>query len=212
MGDDDSQCARHRRVSVRRGCQLNICLGFLRPDTGSVSINGVDAISAPESSRRLVGYVPEQVLLYEALTGLEHIQFFTSLSGVAMGKDTALDALSRAGLDTEAAHRRVGVYSKGMRQKVALAIALAKRASTLLLDEPLSGLDPKSAIDLSERLRMFSREGRAVLLTTHDLFRALETATHVGIMRGGEIRHTASTQGLCYEELEQRYLDIMSDH
>lgn len=129
-----------------------------------------------------------------------------------MGKDTALDALSRAGLDTEAAHRRVGVYSKGMRQKVALAIALAKRASTLLLDEPLSGLDPKSAIDLSERLRMFSREGRAVLLTTHDLFRALETATHVGIMRGGEIRHTASTQGLCYEELEQRYLDIMSDH
>lgn len=188
---------------------LNICLGFVSPDAGSVAIGGHDLQRAPAAARASLGYVPEQVTLYDALSGIEHLQFFRALGGGRLTSEAAVAALAAAGLPAQAAHRRVGTYSKGMRQKVALAIALAKSASTLLLDEPLSGLDPRSAIELSERLRELGRIGQTVLLTTHDLFRALDTATHIGIMRDGQLRHVAATDGLRYDDLEQRYLSMM---
>lgn len=189
---------------------LNMCLGFLRPDAGTIAIAGHDVGAAPERARQQLGYVPEQVLLYEALSGVEHLEFFTALGATPLRRDDAVAALAAIGLASDAARRPVGTYSKGMRQKVALAIALAKGASTLLLDEPLSGLDPRSAIDLSERLRALGHDGRTVLLTTHDLYRALETATHLGIMRAGELRYVTATTGLPYAELERTYLNIMA--
>jgi len=190
---------------------LNICLGFVEPDVGSVTIAGQDVLTTPERARAAVGYVPEQVLLYGALSGVEHVQFFAALGGRAAGEADARAWLARVGLQPQAADRRVETYSKGMRQKVGLAIALAKDASTLLLDEPLSGLDPKAAIDLSTHLRGLALEGRAVLLTTHDMFRALETATHIGIMRDGRLHHVTGTAGLQYSQLEQLYLDTVSE-
>ena len=189
---------------------LNVCLGFLRPDAGTVSIDGHDVSANPREARTQIGYVPEQVQLYDTLTAVEHLEFFSELRGDRLPRQQAVEALVLAGLDGPQAALRVGTYSKGMRQKVALALALASGASTLLLDEPLSGLDPKSAIDLSARLRRLGGEGRALLLTTHDLFRALETATCVGIMRAGAVVHVASTAGLTYDRLERTYLDIMS--
>jgi ABC-2 type transport system ATP-binding protein len=188
---------------------VDICLGFVRPDAGTVSIDGHDVLRDSFAARQRTGYVPEQVLLYDTMTGLEHVRFFAEVTGRAVPDETALDALALAGLGRDAAERRLGTYSKGMRQKVALAIALSKQARVLLLDEPLSGLDPKSAIDLSERLRELSRRGLAVLVTTHDLLRARETATHIGIMRAGRLVHLVETAGIALPDLERLYLDTM---
>jgi ABC-2 type transport system ATP-binding protein len=190
---------------------LNVFLGFLRADSGTALIDGVDVEQEPSEARRKTGYVPEHALLYDSLTGVEHVRFFAELSGTSLTNAEAHDALRAAGLDGCDAGRRLSTYSKGMRQKVALAIALAKQVPTLLLDEPLSGLDPKSAIDLSERLRRLCGEGRTVLLTTHDLFRARETATRLGIMRSGRLLHVLDAATLSHAELEQIYVESMSD-
>jgi ABC-2 type transport system ATP-binding protein len=190
---------------------INICLGFTSPDRGGVSICGHDVAQDPAAARARIGYIPEQALLYDALTAIEHVRFFSDLSGARLSDGQIAVTLDAAGLDADAARRRVGTYSKGMRQKVALAIALSKRAPVLLLDEPLSGLDPKSAIELSDRLRRLSQDERAVLLTTHDLFRALDTATHIGIMRSGRMQRIVATGSLAYADLERLYLETMAN-
>ena len=106
---------------------------------------------------------------------------------------------------------RVGTYSKGMRQKVGIAIALAKKAKALILDEPTSGLDPKASNEFSELLKRMSREGVAVLMATHDLFRAKESGHRVGIMKHGRLVATYNTSDLGHAGLERIYLEHMHD-
>ncbi|MBY0376334.1 MAG: AAA family ATPase, partial [Bryobacteraceae bacterium] len=119
--------------------------------------------------------------------------------------------LKEAGLQNDAADRRVGGYSKGMRQKVGIAIALAKKASALLLDEPTSGLDPKASNEFSELLRTLSGRGVAILMATHDLFRAKESGTRVGIMKHGKLVEELATGDIGHADLEQLYLKHMHD-
>ncbi len=188
---------------------INVFLGFVAADGGTAAIDGLDVARDPSITRLKTGYVPEQVLLYDALTGTEHVRFFSELSGRPVTDGEAIDALAEAGLERVHAAQRLATYSKGMRQKVALAVALSKRAPALLLDEPLSGLDPKSARDLSERLRSLCAEGRAVVLTSHDLFRARETATRLGIMRSGRLLHLVDAATVNHAGLEQLYLESM---
>jgi ABC-2 type transport system ATP-binding protein len=109
------------------------------------------------------------------------------------------------------ADKRVGTYSKGMRQKVGIAIALAKNARALLLDEPTSGLDPKAANEFSGLLEQLSADGVAVLMATHDLFRAKESGTRVGIMKHGTLVRTLTTSEVGHADLERIYLDHMKD-
>jgi ABC-2 type transport system ATP-binding protein len=114
-------------------------------------------------------------------------------------------------LQPEAADKRVSTYSKGMRQKVGIAIALAKNAKALLLDEPTSGLDPKAANEFSALLTTLSDDGVAVLMATHDLFRAKESGTRVGIMRQGRLVRTLDTIEVGHADLERIYLEHMHD-
>ena len=188
---------------------INILMGFLAPSSGRALVDGLDVARHPTEARARLGYVPEQVRLYDHLTGVEHLRFFCRLAGLAPSDDDLLRRLAGAGLPAEAAHRPVSTYSKGMRQKVALAIALARDVGTLLLDEPLSGLDPKAALEFSARVRQLGRDGLAVLLTTHDLLRARETATHVGIMRAGRLAARVAADTLDGAALESLYLDTM---
>lgn len=186
---------------------INLLLGFLEPTAGRASIGGVDVASDASGARARLAYVPERVELYGLLTGLENARYFARLADAPDDDRTLLGWLDRVGLDEASARRRVSAYSKGMRQKVALAVALARGAKALLLDEPTSGLDPRASNELSNLLRGLTEEGVAVLMATHDLFRAKGVGDRVGIMNRGRLVETRDTASLGHEELEAIYLE-----
>jgi len=188
---------------------INLFLGFVQPTAGAAYINGVEVASNPLKIKQYLAYIPENVMLYPHLTGAENLALFSSLAGFRYSEKALLGYLADAGLPADAVRRRVGTYSKGMRQKVGIAIAVAKHAKVLLLDEPTSGLDPKASNEFSELLRRLSHQGTAVLMATHDLFRAKEVGTRVGIMREGELVDVRPTATLNANELEQLYLTYM---
>lgn len=189
---------------------INLFLGFTEPDSGTATVGGLDVRAAPLETKRLLAYIPEQVMLYTSLSGLENLAYFTALAGHDdYGEDDLRGFLAQAGLQEEAHAQRVATYSKGMRQKVGIALALAKEAQALLLDEPTSGLDPSASFEFSELLRSLSGRGVAVLMATHDLFRAKDVATRVGLMRRGEIVRELRGEELAHTDLEALYLEHM---
>ena len=191
---------------------INLFLNFIAPTSGVARIGGADVVEHPVETKRRLAYIPEQVTLYRNLTGLENLRFFSRLAGASADSDQALLAiLAQAGLTADQARGRVSSYSKGMRQKVGIAITIAKGAQALLLDEPTSGLDPKASNDFSTLLTDLSGRGVAILMATHDLFRAKETGTSVGIMKHGRLVETLGTAELGHRDLEQIYLAHMKD-
>jgi ABC-2 type transport system ATP-binding protein len=191
---------------------INLFLNFIPPSSGSASINGIDVTRQPLETKKYVAYIPETVMLYRNLTGLENLEYFAALAGRPdYTRTDLLEFFRRVGLTVDTADRRVGTYSKGMRQKVGIAITLAKGARALLLDEPTSGLDPKASNEFSALLRQLSESGVAVLMATHDLFRAKESGTRVGIMKHGRLVAVHSTGEFSHADLERVYLDHMHD-
>ncbi len=191
---------------------INLFLNFIAPSEGSASVNGLDVTREPLETKRHLAYIPETVMLYRNLTGLENLEYFAALAGRAdLTREQCLDYFQRVGLQRDAADRRVSGYSKGMRQKVGIAIALAKNARALLLDEPTSGLDPKAANEFSVLLQQLSGDGVAILMATHDLFRAKESGTRVGIMKHGSMVAMLSTSDIGHADLERLYLEHMHD-
>jgi ABC-2 type transport system ATP-binding protein len=191
---------------------INLFLNFITPTSGVAKIKGLDVTQHSLATKKYIAYIPEQVMLYKNLTGLENLDYFTALAG---RKDYTRDQLmvffDEVGLSRDAALQRMSSYSKGMRQKVGIAIALAKKAEALLLDEPTSGLDPKASNEFSELLRKMSNSGVAVLMATHDLFRAKESGTRVGIMKHGSLVATLPTSEIGHTDLERIYLEHMHD-
>ena len=145
---------------------LNILLGFLTPDSGTALINGVDATDNSYKARKQIGYIPENVSLYPYLTGVENLDYFCKLNGKSHSPEKLEGFLDKCGLDSEFHNLRTETYSKGMRQKVGIAIALAKAASVYLLDEPASGLDPLASNELSALLRKLASNGAGILMAT----------------------------------------------
>jgi ABC-2 type transport system ATP-binding protein len=191
---------------------INLFLNFIEPTDGRAKVNGLDVTQHSLESKKYLAYIPEQVMLYRNLTGLENLEYFTALAGQdKYTRQQLLGFLKDAGLPEEAASKRVGIYSKGMRQKVGIAIATAKRAKALLLDEPTSGLDPKAANEFSQLLKRLSANGAAILMATHDLFRAKETGTRVGIMKHGAMVAQLRTEEIGHADLERIYLEHMHD-
>jgi len=191
---------------------INLFLNFMAPTSGQALIGGLNVVEHSVETKKRLAYIPEQVTLYRNLTGLENLRFFSRLAQAAMDSDDALLAiLAQVGLTAEQSRRRVHTYSKGMRQKVGIAITIAKGATALLLDEPTSGLDPKAANDFSVLLSDLSSRGVAILMATHDLFRAKESGTRVGIMKHGRLVESMDTKQLGHSDLEQIYLRHMHD-
>lgn len=189
---------------------VNVFLNFVAPSAGQALVDGIDVTREPLATKQRIAYIPEQVMLYGALTGLENLRYFAALAtGRRAVRDELIGLLARAGLDVTAAERRVATYSKGMRQKVGIAIAIAKGAKALLLDEPTSGLDPKAAAEFSQLLRDARDQGVAVLTTTHDLFHAKQTGTRIGIMREGKLVAQMHGHELSHADLEALYLEHM---
>lgn len=147
-----------------KSTMMKLVLGLITPDRGNIEVCGAPPGSA--SARANVAYLPENVAFHSALTALEQVSYYMRLRRADPGG--ARDLLARVGL-ADAAHRRIGTYSKGMRQRVGLAQALIGRPRLLVLDEPTSGLDPVSRRDFYELLDGLTAEGAAILLSSHAL-------------------------------------------
>ena len=188
---------------------INLFLGFTEPTEGTVWVNGISVAENALETKKYIAYIPETVMLYPNLTGIENLRFFASLAGFEYSNEDLGLFLMKAGLQEMAHAKPLGGYSKGMRQKVGIAIALAKKATALLLDEPTSGLDPKASNEFSEILKELSANGTAILMATHDIFRAKEVAHRIGIMKEGNLVRILDTALISANELEELYLQTV---
>lgn len=192
---------------------VNLFLGFIPPSGGQATVAGHDvAGSAAEQleAKRNLAYVAENVMLYGHASPRENLAYFAELGGQKLDRAALDAALTGAGLQASAFDRPVRLLSKGMRQKCGLAIAFARRAPALFLDEPFSGLDPLAASELAAAIARLKGEGRAILMCTHDLFRARVLADHVGIMRQGHLVKRFSRAEFDGLDLEAVYLETMA--
>jgi ABC-2 type transport system ATP-binding protein len=191
---------------------INCFLDFVRPDTGMARIGGTVVAEDPIGTKRRLAYIPETVMLYGNLSALENLEYFATLAtGGRPVRGELAQHLRTAGLTDAQLDQRVGGFSKGMRQKVGIAIALAKGADVLLLDEPTSGLDPKASNEFHRLLGLMRDRGAAVLMATHDLFRAKESGTRIGIMKAGRKVAELRADEIGHADLEQLYLTHMHD-
>jgi ABC-2 type transport system ATP-binding protein len=189
---------------------IRLFLNFIAPTSGRALINGIDVVKSPAAARKFIAYIPEQVTLYPQLSGMENVAYFNALAGNAIVSDQSIiELLARSGITAEDAVRPLGTYSKGMRQKTGIAIAMAKQAKVLLLDEPTSGLDPEASYEFSGLLRNVANNDVAVLMATHDIFRAKDMGDRAGIMRAGSLLREMQTEHLSHGELESIYLELM---
>ena len=172
-------------------------LGFLRPDSGAARVLGRRVETDIAAARRAIAYLPESAALYDHLDARENLQYLLDLGGSrARGADIER-ALDEVALPDAARSRRLAEHSKGMRQKVALALALLRDSEVLLLDEPTSGLDPLAIDEFHALVRRLAADGKAVLMVTHDLYGACRSADRIGLLRDGELVHefVAPTDG-----------------
>ena len=190
---------------------LMVALGFTEPTAGTVKICDIDVTKNPLEAKKHVAYVSENVMLYGNFTARQNLDFFTKLGGRKNATDADYEqVMKRVGLQADAYHRRLKGFSKGMRQKLGIAIAIMKDAEVILLDEPTSGLDPKSGAEFLQLLAELRAENKAIWMTTHDIFRAKAVADRVGIMTEGNLVKILTREELEEADLEKIYIDYVS--
>ena len=189
---------------------INLFLGFIPPTAGTCLINGIDVNRDPLEAKKHVSFVSENVMLYGNFTARQNLDFFAKLGGkTALTKADYYQAMRRVSLQEKAFEQKIKAFSKGMRQKLGISIAIVKDAPAILLDEPTSGLDPKAAAEFLEIMSELRKEGKAVLMSTHDIFRAKEIGDRVGIMREGRLVMERTQTELQNEDLNRIYIDYM---
>jgi ABC-2 type transport system ATP-binding protein len=162
-------------------------LGFVPAASGRVLVNGLDVGSDLAAARRAMAYLPEAASLYEHLDARENLDYFLQLAGMRCSAHEIDLALDRVSLGAEARGLRLRGYSKGMRQKVAIALAILRDTGILLLDEPTSGLDPTAIDEFHALVRGLADAGKAILMVTHDVYGACQVADRIGLLRGGQL-------------------------
>lgn len=162
-------------------------LGLLPRSRGVVRLLDKDPDTQPDAARALVSWLPENVALYEHLTARENLEYFLDLAGTPKDDQQIEAALTTTGLPESAWDRPLSGYSKGMRQKTGIALALLRDTAILLLDEPASGLDPGATAELNRLLQTLKARGVAVLMVTHDLLGAADVADRIGVLREGRL-------------------------
>ena len=162
-------------------------LGFLSPSGGSVLVDGREVAADVEAARAQIAYLPEAASLYGHLTAYENLAYFLDLAGRKVDRAAIDAALDQVALPLEARTRRMQAFSKGMRQKTAIALALLRDTPILLLDEPTSGLDPVAIDEFHDMVKALAVAGRTVLMVTHDVYGACQVADRVGLLRGGRL-------------------------
>jgi ABC-2 type transport system ATP-binding protein len=188
---------------------INLFLGFTEASSGKATINDVEVKPNDVATKKMVAYIPEVVQLYGNLSGIENLDFFSRLAGFKYSKAMLAGFLTTAGLQADAHVKRLGTYSKGMRQKVGIAIAIAKNADVVFMDEPTSGLDPKATAEFTQICKGLAAGGKTIFMATHDIFNAVNAGTRIGIMKQGELVHTISKGAITAGELQQLYLETI---
>jgi ABC-2 type transport system ATP-binding protein len=162
-------------------------LGLLPRAGGAIAVAGHDPATTPDAVRAATAYLPENVALYPTFSARENVGYFLDLAGTPRDRAEVAAAFASVKLDAAAWDRPVGGFSKGMRQKTAIALALLRRTPLLLLDEPTSGLDPAATRDFHAIVHDVAARGVAVLMVTHDLFGAADVAGRIGLLAGGRL-------------------------
>jgi ABC-2 type transport system ATP-binding protein len=192
---------------------INLFLNFIEPTEGEARIDGIVTHQEPLRAKQRVAYVSENVMLYPNFTAVQNLDYFARLGGkIKYTTDDYHNVLLRVGLAEEAHHKRLKGFSKGMRQKCGIAIAILKDAPAILLDEPTSGLDPKAGFEFQQLLNTLRNEGKAILMSTHDIFRAKEVADVIAIMNNGRIVMQEPASRLLGQDLERLYMQYMAGH
>jgi ABC-2 type transport system ATP-binding protein len=197
---------------------LKIIAGLLQPNAGSVKVFGIDALADPIAAKQLIAWVPDEPMIYDKLTPFEYLEFVAGLWGMDApnAERRAGELIEWLGLGPNA-HDRCQGFSRGMRQKVALAGALVHEPRLLILDEPLTGLDAGSARQVKEVLARRREDGVAVVMTTHILEVAERMAERIGVIHKGrmiaegtleELRGQAGPVG---GSLEDIFLDLVAE-
>lgn len=192
---------------------MKMMVGLLRPTQGCAVINGHDVWSDPLAAKAAFGYVPDRALLYERLSGREFLAFLAQMRGISHSvAATHIDELLALLELADHAERPASAYSFGMKRKLALAGALLHQPPVLILDEPLNGLDPRSARRLKDLLVDLAAGGRTIFLSTHDLATAESICHRVGILHAGRLLAEGSTQDLrqlaAAPDLESVFLNL----
>ncbi|WEF34942.1 ABC transporter ATP-binding protein [Pseudoduganella chitinolytica] len=182
---------------------INALLGFAPLAAGRVRVCGIDVAADVLAARAALAYVPENVALYEHLSARENLAYFLRLAGAPTDGIDA--ALTTVGLAAEAWPRRLAGYSKGMRQKVAIALALARAVPVLLLDEPTTGLDPQATSEFNRMLQDLRGQGVTVFMVTHDLLGAAEVADRIGFLDRGRIVQELAAEGPARFDVQALY-------
>ena len=162
-------------------------LGFIKPVSGSAQILGHDILKDIKSIRAIVAYLPEAATLYGHLSAYENLDYFLSLAKIKAVSSNMDDVLDIVALQRDARKQHLSSYSKGMRQKVAIALALLRDTPVLLMDEPTSGLDPVAIDEFNVLARQLANDGKTILLVTHDVYGACQVADRIGLLRGGQL-------------------------
>jgi ABC-2 type transport system ATP-binding protein len=191
---------------------IHLFLNFIEPTSGEARIAGIASHEDPLRVKERVAFVSENVSLYPNFTAIQNLDYFTRLGGRNKDRSAYEAVLRRVGLESAAFDRRLRGFSKGMRQKCGLAIAILKDAPAILLDEPTAGLDPKAGLEFVNLLEDLRQEGKAILMSTHDLFRAKAVADRVGIMNRGVLVTERNREDLRHEDLEQVYVKYMAGY
>jgi len=165
---------------------IKVLTGMIRPDAGQVLLAGIDVVARPVAAKAALGYVPDRPYLYAKLTGRELLRFLGRLRKVADPHASASEWLERFGL-REVQNERIEAYSHGMRQKLTFCAALLHDPAVLVIDEPMVGLDPRAAREVRRLVRERAEAGKTVLLTTHQIDVAEETADRVVLMHHGRV-------------------------
>jgi ABC-2 type transport system ATP-binding protein len=197
---------------------LKMVVGLLMPDAGAISILGIDALANPIAAKRIMAWISDEPMIYDKLTPLEYLGFVAGLWSIDadIAEARALELLDWLDLGSHA-HERCEGFSKGMRQKVALAGALVHDPRVIILDEPLTGLDAASARQVKAVLRERVANGDTVIMTTHILEVAERMADRIGIIAGGkliaegtldELRGQAGTRSTT---LEDTFLSLVAN-
>ncbi len=200
---------------------LRMVVGLLRPDAGAISVLGVDALKDPVAAKQMMAWVSDEPMIYDKLTPLEYLELVAGLWGIdaAEAQRRAHGLIDWLNLEPHA-HQRCEGFSKGMRQKVALAGALVHEPRLIVLDEPFTGLDAGSARQVKTVLREHVAGGRTVIMTTHILEVAERMADRIGVIAGGrliaqgtldELRAQAGTSAGIGQSLEDTFLALVAD-
>lgn len=191
---------------------INLFLNFIEPTDGQALIDGIDVTKDPLEAKKYVSYVSENVMLYGNFTARQNLDFFAKLGGKKnLSKEDYHMYMRKVGLQEEAFEMRLKNFSKGMRQKLGITIAIIKDAPNILLDEPTSGLDPKAAAEFIKTLKGLREQGKSILMCTHDIFRAKDIADRVGIMKEGRLVMVRTREEFLEDDLEKIYLEYMQE-